>query len=220
MASHIALTVTFGDTAPNNIVTAGGLHALVSSALVTAIPIDEFQADTTGTTAAGAKLIRRTTAEVATGQGNTQASGLWFDETNDDYRQQNATTYDSVIYGPSLANDTGDTIPKGMVVRAGASNTMVPTHDNVRTDVAGIVIAATNDGTNGRLQKIGLVEVLLEVPFSRGDHLITSTAITGAALSSTFLSGSGNFTAGKSFGMCLSNHTSGTTALATCLVFI
>lgn len=190
------------------------LHALVGSALVTAIPLSEFATTT------------RPHQISATAPSSDQGDGsLWFDSTLNVYRVKGLAGWNGAL-DVDANNQTGATIPKGSwVVNSGANSRVAPGATHRWPEVLGVLTATMADASHDLVLKKGIQLGLVLGPVTAGDYLVLagSTFTTygaGYAVSAT-LGGSGSmtFTAGIKVGIALANISAATTGLVTCMVF-
>lgn len=188
------------------------LHALIASALATAIPLTEF---------AAATRVHQVASSAPTAQGD---GATWWDTTLGTFRQKGTAGWYKLIE-PEMENQTGATLPQGAwVVNSGAFRVALgATHR--WPDVLGVLTATLTNTSIGFVRPSGIAPALVLGPCTAGDYLVLAgeqylTGASGYAVAATLgASGSLLCTIGIERGIALGAIATGVSGLVTCYIF-
>lgn len=189
------------------------LNALVASATVTSIPMSAF--------ATGSHVVLMSSTTPSSDQGD---GSLWWDLALGVLRTKNGNArWDCAYRGPEMQNTTGSTLPKGMVVVPNGAGTIAPCATGMWTDTIGVLTATLVNNASGLVQAKGVCNGLVIGPTTVGDVLISAGhavfAFGDGYMRSIGATGATTATLGVPVGMCFSQIASGTTGLATCMMW-
>jgi prepilin-type processing-associated H-X9-DG protein len=188
------------------------LHALVDSAAVTNIALTEF--------ATTAHLVQVSASQPGSDQGD---GSLWYDSALGMLRvKYDDSSFGCPYVGPALYNPAG-TIPRGAWVAMSGNGTVSMCATGMWPECIGVAVATMVSGAFGLIRTKGIGQALVIGPTTVGDVLISGGhaifAFGDGHARSFHSTGISSATLGIELGIVFGQVSSGTTGLATCIIW-